>query len=768
MNNNLTQDKYAKRFHYLSLILASIPILISVLVIFGWLFDYQRMTTLMPDLASMKFNTALLFLLASISIIVSHKNPKLKSLLALLILLISSLTLLQYIFQISFGIDQLFIKDLNETPYPGRMSIATAINFILISVGLLFVKYKSNLSNLFAGLAGLSALIALSGYIHSVEVFYAVSIFSTMALHTAIAFFVLAVATILTSDDGELMQIASGDTAGSKLIRVMNPTIVLSFFIITIIFNIGKNLSFYPAQFSSVLTTTTSLVLLLLTVFYLARRLHQIDIQRQAIQSELFLVNSSLEERVKERTKALEHSNEQLHVYHSAVVSSSEMISVINKQHRYTMANEVYTQFYQPSQQNLIGHHIQDIVGIEEYNSQIKERLNRSLEGEAQNFELAMYVPDNGLRHLWVSYSPIRNSSHDVTDVVIVMRDITDRKEMENNLIEAKEAADAANRAKSIFLANMSHELRTPLNAIMGFTQILGHADNLNPEQTEQTFIITNNAKHLLTLINNILEMSRIEADKLTLNLQATDLRELILDVHKTMDLFAESKGIVFVSNLDELIPQQIQLDTLKLRQVLINLVNNAIKFTHVGEVLLSVHTEADNLYFEIQDSGEGIEAEAISDLFEMFTQSTSGLSAEEGAGLGLPISQRLIQSMGGEIEISSEVNTGTLVRFNIPYNTLSQPFMNEQNSLQTDYVLSQEKLGTNTISNHQFLATLTDLPNEVRAQLLEHIRALDTDNVLTLLEAIKPSNPELASEIELLINDFRFDVVRRKLEKLA
>ena len=648
------------------------------------------------------------------------------------------------------------------------MSIATTINFILISVGLLFVKHKSNISNLFTGLAGLSALIALSGYMHSVEVFYAVSIFSTMALHTAISFFALAVGLFLVSDDGELMQIASGDTAGSKLLRVMNPTILLSFFLITNIFNLGKNLNLYPAEFSSVLTTTTSLVLLILTVFYLARRLHLIDIQRLAIQSELFLLNSSLEERVQERTKALEHSNKQLDVYHSAVVSSSEMISVINKQHRYTMANEVYTQFYQPSQQNLIGCHIRDIVGKEEYNSQIKERLNRSLDGEEQSFELALHIPDKNLRHLWVNYSPIRNSSHDVTDVVIVMRDITDRKDMENNLIEAKEAADAANRAKSIFLANMSHELRTPLNAIMGFTQILGRAKNLNPEQTEQTFIITNNAKHLLTLINNILEMSRIEADKLTVNLQVTDLRELILDVHKTMDLFAESKGIVFVSKLDELIPQQIQLDRLKLRQVLINIINNAIKFTHVGEVSLSVHTEADNLYFEIQDSGEGIEAEAISDLFEMFTQSASGLSAEEGAGLGLPISQRLIQSMGGEIEISSEVNTGTLVRFNIPYNTLSQPFMNEQNSLQTDYVLSQEKLRTNTISNHQFLTTLTDLPNEVRAQLLNYIRALDTDKVLTLLEDIKPSNPELAEEIELLINDFRFDVVRHKLEKLA
>ena len=106
MSNNLIQDKYAKRFHKLSMVVTSIPVLISILVIFGWLFDYQRMTTLMPDLASMKFNTALLLLLSSISIIVSHKNPKLKSLLALMILFIASLTLLQYVFQISFGIDQ--------------------------------------------------------------------------------------------------------------------------------------------------------------------------------------------------------------------------------------------------------------------------------------------------------------------------------------------------------------------------------------------------------------------------------------------------------------------------------------------------------------------------------------------------------------------------------------------------------------------------------------------------------------------------------------
>lgn len=896
MNNNLIQNPFAKRFHNLSILLASIPIIISMIVIFGWIFDYERMTTLMPDLASMKFNTALLFLLSSLSIFVSQKAKHLKNMLVISIFLIASLTLSQYIFQINFGIDQLFVMDISGSDYPGRMSIATSINFILISVGIFLLLSKSDLSFVFAGLTALSALVALSGYLHNVEVFYAVPIFSSMALHTAISFFVLSVATILADDNGELVQIASGDTAGSKLIRIMNPTILLSFFLITSIFNIGNNLGFYPAQFSSVLTNTTTLVLLLLAIFYLARQLHQIDKERQVIQSELFRVNSSLEKRVKDRTRDLEHTNEQLHVYHSAVVSSSEMISVINKEHRYTMANEVYIQYYQPNLHNLIGYHIQDIVGIDDYDTQIKDRLNRSLNGEEQNFELATYFPEKGLCHLWVSYAPIRNNSQEVTDVVIVMRDITERKNMENSLIEAKEAADTANRAKSIFLANMSHELRTPLNAIMGFTQLLERDDTLSQEQVDQTLVISNNAEHLLELINDILELSRIEANKLTLHLQPTDLHQLILDINKTMELFAESKGISFISNLDKLIPQHLQLDTLKLRQVLINLINNAIKFTDVGEVSLYIYSKDDNLYFEIQDSGAGIEAEAISGLFEMFTQSKSGLSAEEGAGLGLPISQRLIQLMGGDIKISSEVDTGTLISFNIPYDTsdlnqatvnnkhtiigiqnqtsthrilivddhqescllvagllepigfdtktasngnealsivkewkpdlifmdLNMPVMDGltatnhirklhltnkplivaitagafehqkqdileagcddfipkpfnldiildkiQHHLKVEYKYAEEKIGDITISNHQFLRTLADVPKEFRTKLLDHVRALDTDNVLILLETIKPSHPELASEIELLINDFRFDVIRHKLEKL-
>jgi two-component system, sensor histidine kinase and response regulator len=285
---------------------------------------------------------------------------------------------------------------------------------------------------------------------------------------------------------------------------------------------------------------------------------------------------------------------------------------------------------------------------------------------------------DGTRRWLLTTKVPLTNNKNEVVGLVGIARDITNRKKAEQELKAAKESAEVANRAKSEFLANMSHEIRTPMNAIIGMTELVLDT-KLSNQQRDYLETVLNSAESLLGIINDILDFSKIESGKFELESYPIDIREWLGDSVKPLALRAHTKKLELAYHISPDVPPFVRGDGLRIRQVIVNLLGNAIKFTQKGEVLLDVSVEEETssklkLHFKVSDTGVGMSSEVQTRVFEAFEQADMSTTRNfGGTGLGLTISSRLVSLMGGEIWVESELNKGSTFHFTANFGYASQ-----------------------------------------------------------------------------------------------
>ena len=633
---------------------------LGLAVLLGWGLNIPLLKSILPGWVSMKPNTAAGFMLAGLALLCATR-PRGSSrqfpgqyLTAALLSLLGLLTLAEYRFAVDFGIDQWLFQSPHEAVAkapPGRMAVATAAGLACTGLALLLLDSRGRIGSQIAALLGnLIGLLAFLGYAYGVKALYGVGAYSSVALHTAAGLIVINLGIILARPRRGLMAVATSNTTGGVMARRLLPLALVAPFLIGWLRVQGEQRGFYDSEFGVAMVSITYMGFFTAFIWRTAWVLLQSDQLRIGA------------ERARQQQQA------QL-----AGIIDSAMDAIIMMDAKQRIA------LFNPAAELMFGHRSTDVLG-RSLEVLLPERFRAGHARHVQGFgstgmssrRMGGLGAVTGLRASGEEF-PIEASisqldAHGEQFFTVILRDVTQRKIAERELGEAKDAAEQASQAKSAFLANMSHEIRTPMNAILGMAHLMRRG-SLSAQQGEQLENIHNAGEHLLNLINDILDLSKIEAGKFTLEDTDVAVEGLLANVVSILTDKAKAKGLCLVVETDS-IPRYLRGDPTRLTQALLNYATNAVKFSEHGTITLRTRVLEERedsvlLRFEVEDQGIGIAAEQTDRLFSAFEQADNSTTREYGGtGLGLAITKHLAQVMGGEVGVTSTPGFGSTFWF--------------------------------------------------------------------------------------------------------
>jgi len=456
--------------------------------------------------------------------------------------------------------------------------------------------------------------------------------------------------------------------------------------------------------------------------------------------------------------------DEELRKRSLAVMHSGSIFIITDLKGVIEFVNPSFTRITGYSSQEAIGKNIKILKSGKHSKSFYKNLWDTVLSGETWKGEMINQKKCGELYWEFTTISPVKNRDEKITHFVVIKEDISERKEMENQLLTAKKLAESANKAKSEFFAQMNHEIRTPMNGIIGMIDVLLDSD-LSGEQRESAQIAKTSASHLLSLVNDNLDYAKFEAKKLVLEKLEFDLRDLVETIIDIESQQVKTKNLEFLNDIHPVVPVHLIGDPTRLKQILINLISNAIKFTERGTISFQIFLQSEDdskvvLRFEIKDTGIGISKSQQQHLFKLYTQVDESTSRKfGGTGLGLAICKQLVDLMEGNIGVESVENKGTSFWFTVTFDKQKASKAGEQDSF-PNINKSKVLIVDHSQISASFIVRQLEY-NGVSCQTINKV-----EDVLPMLKSgVETGNPYQIVIIDMNIGD-SFESVARSIKK--
>lgn len=650
-------------------------ILLSIAVMLGWAFDIEILKSVIPDYASMKFNTAFCFTIAGIILYLlnTEKGRLTPIVLSIVLMLLSLASFLQDIFNFNLGIDQLIFTDYDSikkgSPNPGRMASVSSLCFVLLGFSFLIIKYKHKIIGQYIlHLITIISFIAIVGYLLNVPKFYQLSFLSSMAVHTAVTLFLISISASLLNPNIGMTRLFSGKTIGSNITRKLFPRLVISLLILSIFRIQSHRQGLVDVEFGIALFAISFILVGLFLFLSTAASLDKTDTKRILAEEELKRINEDLEKIVFERNQELR------------AIFDATLVSIIT-----TDTNGVITNFNKGAESQL-GYSSAEVVGkmtptpfhlegeVMQRGAALSLKLGKQITGFDIFVETAKqgrnesrewtYVKKDGTNYpVQLAITALRNENNNIYGYLGIATDISKLKTQTEIIESQNHALEILNATKDKFFSIVAHDLRSPLSSLKGFsTLLIEHYDSLSKEEIiEMSRELNNSVDNTIKMADNLITWASVQMNKIEYKPQLIQIKELIANIFEVYKEVGKSKGINVTCAIDDSLI--ILGDKNQIEFIIRNLVNNAVKFTDTdGFVNITAKSLPNkNVEISVSDSGLGISEEMISNLFSLRkSQGQNGTAGEKGTGLGLMLSYEFIKLNGGEISVDSILGTGT------------------------------------------------------------------------------------------------------------